>query len=87
MSVMEPDDGDDIFAQLSEQLSDIEIPNDVSNVQKLSDLELAADIGRVRNQLISIGEMQQPKTEMGRNLHSRRSALLIEKNRRLPPGT
>lgn len=72
---------DDVFASMREQLDDITIPEELS-VRALSLLDLCVELNKLRTRLYEIGEMFKTKTELGRELHSRRSALIIEINRR-----
>lgn len=80
MTPSNPDD--DALAFMREQLSDIDVPPDTANVRLLSDLQLAEQLENVKDQLMEIGEMRHVKTQRGRELHSRRSALIVERNKR-----
>ena len=72
---------DDLFADIVAGL-DLHEPKDTVNAQSLSNAQLSAVFNEVRDQLIQMGEMMEPKTDVGRDLHSRRAAYLIEMSRR-----
>lgn len=87
MSTMDRDDDDEfpgeeeILAGFESQFEGIADP-DVPNVKTMSEVELSAYFNSVRDELIKIGEMQEVKTDHGRELHSIRSACLIEMSER-----
>lgn len=82
MSTLEPDDPDAILAAMAAQLDDIEEPESV-DYTTLSESALSAAFNEVRDRLIAIGQMQgDPTTDEGRELHSKRAALLIEMSKR-----
>lgn len=74
-------DSDDLFADLVASV-EIEEPTDAINVRELDNAHLSAAFNDVRDRLIALSEMMEPKTEEGRELHSRRAAYLIEMSRR-----
>jgi hypothetical protein len=77
------DDTDDIFAALTEGV-DLVMPEDAVDFTTLSSLDLSERYNEVRDELLASGEMRDPTTERGRELHSIRNACLVElKKRRL----
>ena len=78
----EPGPNDPMFDRMKEQLADIEIPLNETSVEKLTDLQLAEELAKVNDQLRKTGEMYKVGTQRGRELHSRRSALQIQLNKR-----
>lgn len=78
---MAEDDPNAILADLESQFEDIEEPW-AESVRDFSDLELSGRFNEVRSRLIELNEMQDPRTEEGRELHSLRAAYLIEMARR-----
>lgn len=81
MSTVEPPDMDDEFRKLIER-ADLAAPLNVENVALLNDVELSSRYNSVRQELLSRGEMMMAKTETGRELHSQRTAYLIEMRKR-----
>jgi hypothetical protein len=81
VSTIEPGEGDDLLARLEAEMGDVDI-SDVEDVTKLEGGALLRQFALVERQLRDIGEMMQPHTDDGRELHSRRSAYLIEMRRR-----
>jgi hypothetical protein len=81
MSTVEPPDADDEFRRLMEGL-DLTIPTDVEQVSVLSEVELSRRWNKVRQDLLARGEMMEPKTDTGRELHSLRHAYMLEMQRR-----
>jgi hypothetical protein len=79
----EPGPEDGLFAQLAGMEAHV---NDEVNVRLLSDYALADKLADVRRVLIDSGEMLEPRTEAGRDLHSLRAALLIEHRQRQNKG-
>lgn len=80
---MTQDDTDDIFAALMEGV-DLEMPEGAIDFTKLSSLDLSERYNAARDELLASGEMRDPTTERGRELHSIRNACLMElKKRRL----
>lgn len=72
------DDGDDdLFAELERQFDDQDL-SDTVDYSTLSDHELLNEFSDVRSELLNIREMMNPVTEYGRNLHSKRTALLVQ---------
>lgn len=57
-------------------------PADWVNVQLLDELELSRRYNQTREDLLASGEMLNPTTQAGRDLHSERAAYLIEMKRR-----
>lgn len=72
---------DDEFMKLVGQLDIDEGIVDV-NVALLDDMELSKRFSEVKQALLGRGEMVDPKTQTGRDLHSERGAYLIELRRR-----
>ena len=77
------DDETDLeFFSLMEQLDvDPRTMVDV-NVRLLNDAELSSRFSQVRQELMERGEMLNPTTQTGRDLHSERCAYLLELRRR-----
>lgn len=76
---------DDPFNEIVAGLEDeIKVPEKMMSVQDLTDTELSSCFNDTRDALLEMGEMQVPKTEKGRGLHSLRAACLIEIRRRHP---
>lgn len=74
---------DDQFRALTEGLdAEIPPPTDVVSVCMLDELGLSRRFNEVRQALLNMSEMVDPKTEKGRELHSERAALIIEMRRR-----
>lgn len=82
MSVAEPNPDDDVLAAMEAQLDDLEVPEDIENVQKIPSPELTMRVQHIDSKLSSMGELRQPRTQEGRDLHSTRAALLVELARR-----
>lgn len=85
MSMAEPEDMDSIFNQMVEGLEEeLDLPDvsSVVSVALLDELELSKRFNEVRNELLQRGEMITPTTERGRELHSLRSAYLVEMRKR-----
>lgn len=83
MAVLEPGDGDDsVLAAMAAQLEGIEAPTDVENVQDLPAPKLTQQLQDIDRTLSKWGELMSPRTEQGRELHSKRVALLVELSRR-----
>lgn len=83
----QPEDPDVVLAALEDQLSDVAetfnlIDDTEPSVGDFTDLELIAELHVTRDRLLALREMLNPKTETGRELHSRRAALLIEMRHR-----
>lgn len=70
---------EDMVADLvfDEEITDLPTP-----VSDLTDRQLLTELSEVRRQLVGTPDMIEARTERGRELHSRRAALLIESNRR-----
>lgn len=66
---------------LEAQLADIAEPT-VVDVTTLNVAELVTRLEETRQNLFKLGEMLDPKTDQGRELHSTRAALLIELRKR-----
>ena len=81
MSTMEPPDANDEFNALVEGL-DLTVPTDVEEVALLSEVELSSRFNKVRQDLLARGEMMDPKTDTGREMHSKRMAYMLEMQRR-----
>lgn len=77
-AVPEPEMPDDLRSMLDA----VEEPVDVVNVTELDDSKLIRLFSDVRNELFKLGEMMAPKTDRGRELHSLRTACLLETQRR-----
>lgn len=76
---MSDDPFDSIVAGLEEEIVQ---PSNMISVRDLNDAELSSCFNDVRDELLQMGEMQEPRTEKGRGLHSLRAACLIEIRRR-----
>lgn len=74
-------DADEIFAGLMAGL-DLQEPVDTVNVALLDEVELSKRYNAVKQSLLERGEMLNPKTQEGRDLHSERAAYLLELRRR-----
>lgn len=81
MSTMEPPDANEEFNALVEGL-ELTVPTDVEEVALLSEVELSSRFHKVRQDLLARGEMMDPKTDTGRELHSKRVAYMLEMQRR-----
>jgi hypothetical protein len=77
-----PEDSEDVLAYLEAQLSDVEIPTDVENVKEVSSPDLGEQLAALDRQLSQMGELLHPRTQEGRDLHSKRAALLVEMRNR-----
>lgn len=77
----DPEEAADLMARLEAEFTDIDT-SDVEDVTKLEGGALLRQFALVERQLRDIGEMMQPHSEDGRELHSRRAAYLIEMRRR-----
>lgn len=74
---------DDLFDSIVAGLEDeIVQPGNTVSVRDLNDAELSSCFNDTRDELLQMGEMQVPRTEKGRELHSLRAACLIEIRRR-----
>lgn len=73
---------DDVLAGLAAQLDDIEVPDDVVDYTLMSVYDLVALRAQVHDRLYAIGGMLQPNTQEARDLHSTRTAVLLELRRR-----
>lgn len=96
MSVLEPpddedpidaeivEDGDaDILAGLEAQLADIDTDTSgVEDVRSLEPQELLRRFAAVERELREVGQMMHQDTQEGRDLHSRRTAYMVELKRR-----
>ncbi len=67
---------DDPFAEFEKQFSDLDL-SDTVNYKALTDIEVLDHFSDVRTRLLDLGEMMEPKTVEGRELHSKRVALLV----------
>lgn len=83
MSLLEPEDPDDIFASIVAGM-DVEDPDDVIDLSTLTDAALSSRFNDVREALLAIGEMHPDAvpTAEGRELHSIRAACLLEMRQR-----
>lgn len=79
--MLAPDD-QDAWDELQNQLEDVAEPEDVIVVKDLNDNELVLRFSSVREELYSLDEMVFPRTDRGRELHSIRSAILVEMSNR-----
>lgn len=75
------DSVEDRFKELMEGL-DLEPPSGAVSVSVLNDLELSSRFNAVKQELLQRGEMVNPTTQAGRDLHSERAAFIIELRRR-----
>ena len=66
-----------LYASIAAQLGDVEIPTDVEDLSELNLLELTNRLEELDAELKSIGELLQTTTECGRELHSRRTAVIV----------
>ena len=78
------EDEKDMFELFEEQFADTEtdVSDQATDFTKLSNLEISTMFNDVRNDLITMGEMLVVKTDAGRELHSQRTALLVEMAKR-----
>lgn len=72
-------DQDDDWAS---RLADLDEPADVIDVTVISNHEIMIRFSRVRERLYELNEMEHPSTDEGRELHSLRSAILVEMSKR-----
>jgi len=72
---------DDILAELEDEFSEV-VVQDVEVVSTLDAATLLRRFAKVELDLRERGEMMAPRTDTGRELHSARSAMLIELKRR-----
>jgi hypothetical protein len=72
---------DDPFDEIVAGL-ELDQPSDAISVRDLNDVELSNHFNETRDELLALGEMQQPTTDRGRELHSIRTACLVEIRRR-----
>lgn len=83
---MSTTDGGDINEEFNKLMAGItlDLPDarDIVNVSLLSDVELSSRYNQCRQDLLAIGEMMEPKTDKGRELHSERAAYIVEMRRR-----
>lgn len=83
MGIMEPEDADDIFARLVNDLPYIDpVMFTEHAVSTLRDGELLQQFVEVKEELDELGEKRHPVTQKGRDLHSRYGALKIEIHKR-----
>lgn len=78
MATMEEEDP---FDSIVQGLS-LEAPEDVVDVQKLSDIEVIDMLGDIDASLLNSGNLFRNRTDYVREQHSLRAALLIEMQRR-----
>lgn len=88
MSTLDPDD-DAVLAAMFEQLGDLESDATATDYTKLTNPEISEQFNEVRDRLVALDEMyadtgltKGESTPEGRELHSKRAALLIEMSRR-----
>jgi hypothetical protein len=97
LSVLEPPDDEDpidaeivedsadadILAGLEAQLADIDTDTSgVEDVRSLEPQELLRRFAAVERELREVGQMMHQDTQEGRDLHSRRTAYMVELKRR-----
>lgn len=70
-----------LFASLEEEFADLTVDG-VQDVQTLDSEDLLRLFHGVERQLRDQGQMLNPKTPHGRELHSRRGAYMVEMRRR-----
>lgn len=61
---------------------DLTVPTNVEDVSLLNEVELSSRYNKCKQDLLERGEMIDPKTDTGRELHSQRTAYLLEMRRR-----
>lgn len=61
---------------------DLPAPSNDTCVQLLNEAELSSRLNKVTQELLRRGEALNPTTQTGRDLHSERSAYLLEMQRR-----
>lgn len=72
-----------MLGRMIEEIDGIQMPTDpYTNVQLLDELELSTRFHAVTQELLARGEALDPTTDTGRDLHSTRSAYLVEMKRR-----
>lgn len=82
MTVSEPEDSDEIFRRLTEDLDvDVELVGLVV-VSSLTDFELVEKFNHARRELHARGEIRTPTTATGRDIHSEYHACLLEMKKR-----
>lgn len=81
MSTIEPPDANEEFERLMEGL-DLTVPVNVEVVTLLDEVELSRRFNSVKQELLQRGEMISPKTDTGRELHSQRTAYILEMRKR-----
>ena len=75
-----PEDNFD-FSDMEKQLADIQMP-DVTSVSVLDDAMLLKRYRDLTEELKDRKEALRPTTQVGRDLHSQRAAMLVELKRR-----
>lgn len=78
---MTQEDIDAMFAGMTADV-DLEVPEGTVDFTEVSSLELSEQYNAARDELLETGEMREPRTERGRELHSIRAATLMELKRR-----
>jgi hypothetical protein len=74
-------DPEDVLRRMIDDL-DLPAPDPETNVQLLNEVQLLNRFTEVTQELLQMGETISPKSQKGRDLHSTRSAYLIEMKRR-----
>lgn len=73
-----PDEFDDIIGDL-----EFDPPPSIIPVSTLNEFQLSDRLNDLKEELLQRGEALHPTTQTGRDLHSERTAILVEINRRL----
>lgn len=76
---------DDLFAQLEDVFAEVDA-DEIENLQEVDTLVLMDRIHEYTDALTEIRERLAPKTQRGRDLHSKLYACRLELNRRKIPG-
>lgn len=69
---------EDDFESIARQLADLEEPSDVEDVSRVGIEQLGIRLAGLDRQLADMGELREPKTDEGRQLHSLRAAYLVQ---------
>lgn len=82
MSVAEPDDVNEIFRRMTENLNLDPVELTATTVSSLTDLELLDAYAELREELLERGEMLYPRTDSGRDMQTQLQAYNIEMRKR-----
>lgn len=82
MTVQEPDNSDEIFNRLTQDLDLDPVNVAMTTVSSLTDFELVQNFNEVKRKLYERDELLHPLTETGKDLQSQYYGLLIEGRKR-----